>query len=40
VDELLWPDATKVEPAAPLDIEAIIDAIPAVQDSKRARKGA
>jgi len=40
VDELLWPETTEVEPAAPLDVEAIIDAIPAVQESKRARKGA
>jgi hypothetical protein len=39
VDELLWPDATEVEASAPLDVEAIIDAIPAVQESKRARKG-
>lgn len=39
IDELLWPEKTEVEPAAPLDVEAIIDAIPAVQESKRARKG-
>jgi hypothetical protein len=38
IDNLLWPTNVEVEPSAPLDVEAIIDAIPAVAESKKARK--